>query len=167
MDIRPARREDIPALLDIYNYEVINGVATLDLNTRTLEEWYEWYNAHNGAHSKGNHPLIVGAEDGEITGYASLSEYRQKEAYKTTVELSIYVSPNHRKKGVGRALMAHILEMAKNDEGTHCVVSVITAGNEASTKLHAEFGFTYCGTIPEVGMKFGRMLDIENYALIV
>ena len=106
-------------------------------------------------------------EDGDITGYASLSEYRQKEAYKTTVELSIYVSPNHRKKGVGRALMAHILEIAKNDEGTHCVVSVITAGNEASTKLHAEFGFTCCGTIPEVGMKFGRMLDIENYALIV
>ena len=155
MDIRPARREDVPALLDIYNYEVINGAATLDLNTRTLEEW------------ENNHPLSVGVEDGEITGYASLSEYRQKEAYKTTVELSIYVSPNHRKKGVGRALMAHILEMAKNDEGTHCVVSVITAGNEASTKLHAEFGFTCCGTIPEVGMKFGRMLDIENYALIV
>lgn len=163
MYIRPARREDVPELLDIYNYEVINGAATLDLNTRTLEEWYEWYDAHN----KDNHPLIVGVEDGEITGYASLSEYRQKEAYKTTVELSIYVSPNHRKKGVGRALMAHILEIAKNDAGTHCVVSVITAGNEASTKLHAEFGFTCCGTIPEVGMKFGRMLDIENYALIV
>lgn len=163
MEIRLARREDVPALLDIYNYEVINGVATLDLNTRTLEERYEWYDAHN----KDNHPLIVGVENGEITGYASLSEYRQKEAYKTTVELSIYVSPNHRKKGVGRALMAHILEMAKNDERTHCVVSVITAGNEASTKLHAEFGFTYCGTIPEVGMKFGRMLDIENYALIL
>ena len=163
MEIRLARREDVPALLDIYNYEVINGVATLDLNTRTLDEWYDWYDAHN----KDNHPLIVGAENGEITGYASLSEYRQKEAYKTTVELSIYVSPNHRKKGVGRALMAHILEMAKNDERTHCVVSVITAGNEASTKLHAEFGFTYCGTIPEVGMKFGRMLDIENYALIL
>lgn len=163
MEIRLAGREDVPALLDIYNYEVINGVATLDLNTRTLEEWYEWYDAHN----KDNHPLIVGVEDGEITGYASLSEYRQKEAYKTTVELSIYVSPNHRKKGVGRALMAHILEMAKNDERTHCVVSVITAGNEASTKLHAEFGFTYCGTIPEVGAKFGRMLDIENYALIL
>mgnify|MGYP002539713846 FL=1 len=163
MDIRPARREDVPALLDIYNYEVINGAATLDINTRTLEEWEKWYNAHN----RDNHPLIVGVENGEITGSASLSEYRQKEAYKTTVELSIYVSPNHRKKGVGRALMAHILEMAKNDEGTHCVVSVITAGNEASTKLHAEFGFTYCGTIPEVGMKFGRMLDIENYALIV
>ena len=163
MDIRLARREDVPALLDIYNYEVINGVATLDLNTRTLDEWYEWYDAHN----RDNHPLIVGVDNGEITGYASLSEYRQKEAYKTTVELSIYVSPNHRKKGVGRALMAHILEMAKNDERTHCVVSVITAGNEASTKLHAEFGFTYCGTIPEVGMKFGRMLDIENYALIL
>ena len=96
MDIRPARREDVPELLDIYNYEVINGVATLDLNTRTLEEWEKWYNAHN----RDNHPLIVGVEDGEITGYASLSEYRQKEAYKTTVELSIYVSPNHRKKGV-------------------------------------------------------------------
>lgn len=64
MDIRPARREDVPALLDIYNYEVINGAATLDLNTRTLEEWEKWYDAHN----RDNHPLIVGVEDGEITG---------------------------------------------------------------------------------------------------
>ena len=163
MEIRQAVREDVPALLDIYNYEVVNGVATLDLTERTIEEWNEWFDEHNHE----NHPLYVGVENGEILGYASLSKYRQKEAYKTTVELSIYVSPNHRKKGVGRALMGYILDIAKRDDDTHCVVSVITSGNEASKRLHSEFGFTYCGTIPEVGQKFGRMLDIDNYALIV
>ena len=60
-----------------------------------------------------------------------------------------------------------ILEMAKKDARTHLVVSVITAGNEASVSLHGRFGFTYCGTIHEVGEKFGRLLDIENYELEV
>ncbi len=163
MEIRQAIREDVPALLEIYNYEVVNGVATLDLNKRTEGEWNEWFDEHN----RDNHPLYVAVENGEILGYASLSEYRTKEAYKTTVELSIYVAPNHRKKGVGRTLMGYILDIAKQDERTHCVVSVITSGNEASRKLHSEFGFTYCGSIPEVGSKFGKMLDIDNYALIV
>ncbi|MGN1408626.1 MAG: GNAT family N-acetyltransferase [Eubacteriales bacterium] len=163
MKIREAVREDVPALLDIYNYEVINGVTTLDLNPRTPDEWYDWFENHN----IGNHPLIVGVIGGKIAGYASLSDYRSKEAYKSTVELSIYVSPDFRRMGVGGGLMGHIIGMAKNDPDTHCVVSVITSGNVASAKLHKKFGFTYCGMIPSVGIKFGRYLDIENYALIV
>lgn len=156
-------REDIPALLDIYNYEVENGVATLDINKKTLSEWESWYDNHN----IGNHPLIVCDIDGETAGYATLSSYREKEAYKSTVELSVYVSPLHRKKGVGTALMEAIISMAKEDESIHTVVSVITSGNEASCRLHEKFGFTFCGTICEVGEKFGRYVDIENYSLRV
>ncbi len=163
MVIRKPVREEIPALLDIYNYEVENGVATLDINKKTLKEWEKWYDNHN----IGNHPLIVCETDGEIAGYATLSTYREKEAYKSTVELSVYVSPSHRKMGVGTALMEAIIAMAKEDESIHTVVSVITAGNEASRRLHEKFGFTFCGTIPEVGEKFGRYVDIENYSLRV
>ena len=83
------------------------------------------------------------------------------------MELSIYISPDYRKRGLATALMAYILEEAKADTRTHMVVSVITAGNEASCKLHEKFGFTYCGTIPAVGMKFGVYRDIVNYALLV
>ena len=163
MIIRKPEREDIPALLDIYNYEVKNGIATLDINPKTLTDWEKWYDNHN----INNHPLIVCEDEGEVAGYATLSSYREKEAYKSTVELSVYVSPRHRQKGVGTLLMEEILRLAREDEETHTVVSVITSGNAASCRLHEKFGFTFCGTIKEVGVKFGRFIDIENYSLKV
>lgn len=161
MLIRKAQRRDLQELLDIYNYEVEHGVATLDLQRRTPVQWETWYAAHNVE----NHPLIVAEKEGRVTGYASLSAYREKEAYRTTVELSVYVSPDDRGQGTATALMEAILNMAREDENTHTVVSVITRGNTASSRLHEKFGFTFCGTIPEVGMKFGRYLDIDNYRL--
>ena len=163
MLIRKAEQKDLPELLAIYNYEVVNGVSTLDLNPRTLEDWQAWFDRHN----VGNHPLYVAEIHGSVAGYSSLSSYREKEAYQSTVELSIYISPDFRKRGIATALMAHILEDAKADERTHAVVSVITAGNEASCKLHEKFGFTFCGTVPEVGMKFGKYQDIVTYSLMV
>lgn len=163
MEIRVAEQRDMQAMLDIYNDEVVHGVATLDLNPKTLAERQPWFDAHN----RENHPLIVAETDGEVAGYASLSEYREKEAYRSTVELSIYVARSHRRKGVATALMAAILELARADDRTHAVVSVITSGNETSEKLHAKFGFTFCGTIPEVGMKFGVYQGIDNFFLQV
>ena len=163
LNIRRARIDDVPSCLDIYNYEVVNGVATLDLEPRMLPEWQEWYEAHSDEH----HPIIVGAVDGVVAGYASLSPYRPKEAYKSTVELSIYIHQDYRGKGIATQLMAHILEIAKNDPLLHNVVSVITAGNEGSTKLHERFGFTYCGLTPQVGFKHGKYQDTETYALLV
>lgn len=161
--IRPITQDDIVSCLDIYNYEVVNGVATLDLEPRTLEEWHEWYNAHRDEH----HPIIVGTIDDVVVGYASLSPYRLKDAFKSTVELSIYIHQDYRGKGVASKLMAHILEHAKENDTLHTVVSVITAGNEGSTKLHNRFGFTYCGLTPEVGFKHGKYQDTETYALLV
>ena len=161
--IRKIDYSDIELCLSIYNYEVEHGVATLDLEPRTLEEWYEWYNAHSDEH----HPIIVGSIDNVVVGYASLSPYRPKEAYKSTVELSIYIHQDYRGQGVATQLMERILEMAKEDTMLHNVVSVITAGNEGSTKLHNRFGFTYCGLTPEVGFKHGKYQDTETYALLV
>ena len=161
--IRPITRNDIASCLDIYNYEVVNGVATLDLETRTLPEWQAWYEAHQTS----EHCIFLGLMDDVVVGYASLSPYRPKEAYKSTVELSIYIHQDYRGRGVATQLMAHILEIAKNDPLLHNVVSVITAGNEGSTKLHARFGFTYCGLTPQVGFKHGKYQDTETYALLV
>ena len=161
--IRPIMKDDIAPCLDIYNYEVVNGVATLDLEPRTLPEWQEWYESHSDEH----HPIVVGTVDGIVAGYASLSPYRPKEAYKSTVELSIYIHQEYRGKGVASKLMAHILEHAKETETLHTVVSVITAGNAASTALHERFGFTYCGLTPQVGFKHGKYQDTETYALLV
>ena len=161
--IQSITKNNISACLAIYNYEVIHGVATLDLEPRTLEEWHEWYNAHSDEH----HPIIVGTIDDVVVGYASLSPYRLKDAFKSTVELSIYIHQDYRGQGVATQLMERILEMAKEDTMLHNVVSVITAGNEGSTKLHNRFGFTYCGLTPEVGFKHGKYQDTETYALLV
>lgn len=163
MIIRKAEIKDIEALLDIYNYEVENTTATFDLNKKTIEQWTTWYENHN----IGNHPLIVAEIDGVVAGYASLSTYREKEAYKSTVELSVYVSTSFRRQGVATALMEEIIRLAREDETTHTVVSVITSENNESVRLHEKFGFTFSGTIHEVGMKFGRYLGISNYELQV
>jgi len=162
MKIRTAEERDMEALLSIYNYEVLNGVATFDLEPKSMEERMEWFHAHN----VDNHPLLAAEEDGRVVGYASLSGYREKEAYAATVELSIYVDPQYRRRGVARALMGAILDEARRRDDIHTVISVITGGNEASIKLHQEFGFTHCGTMREVGEKFGQLLDIDNFQLL-
>lgn len=163
MELRIARQADLPRLLEIYNYEVTHGVATLDVHPQTMEQRQAWFDAHNVE----NHPLYVAEQNGVVAGYASLSAYREKEAFASTVELSIYVAPDCRRQGVAAALMEFILQKAREDARTHNVVSVITAGNEASIRLHKRFGFTFCGTVPEVGVKFGRLLDIDHYSLLV
>ena len=164
MIIRKAEQRDLSAITDIYNYEVLNGTATFDIKPKSTEERQQWFDLHN----KENHPLIVSEnEEGKICGYASLSPYREKEAYRSCVELSVYVAHDSSRQGIATALMSEIINLAKKDKNTHTIVSVITAGNEASKKLHERFGFDFCGTISEVGMKFGKYLSIDNYCLIV
>ena len=163
MRIRTAEKKDVPALLAIYNEEVEHGLSTFDLNPKTMEEWLEWF----GEHNVGNHPLIVAEEDGKAVGYASLSSYRMKEAYQATVELSVYVDKEYRNRGIATKLSLAILDMAREWEDIHTVISVITGGNEGSLCLHERLGFTHCGTMREVGVKFGKWLDIENYQLFV
>ena len=163
LKIRRGVIDDVQDCLTIYNYEVEHGVATLDLEPRTLSEWQAWYDAHQTV----EHCIFVGTIDGVVVGYASLSPYRTKDAFKSTVELSIYIHQDYRGQGVASKLMAHILEHAKENDTLHTVVSVITAGNEASTALHTRFNFTYCGLTPEVGFKHGKYQDTETYALLV
>lgn len=163
MKIRIAQQRDLPALTQIYNYEVEHTTATFGLHPVSIQERKQWFDAHN----KENHPLIVAEQDQTIIGYACLSPYRFLEAYKETVELSIYVDRNYRRNGVATSLMQAILEEARNRSDIHSIISVITSENTVSIHLHERFGFTYCGTMKEMGRKFGRLLDIVNYQLIL
>lgn len=163
MQIRIAQEADLPELCEIYNYEVEHTTVTFDLNPKTVEERRGWFDAHN----VGNHPLIVAEVDGKVAGYACLSPYRLLEAYKETVELSVYVERHHRGQGIAKALMQEILEQARQRDDIHSVISVITGDNQVSIHLHEQFGFVYCGIMREMGRKFGKMLDIVNYQLIV
>ena len=174
--IRKGRREDVPALLDIYNYEVINGTATFDLQPKTLAERMEWYEEHQTE----AHPLLVAELPAQqeqacvsdpappiVAGYATLSSYRPKEAYASTAELSLYIAPACRGRGVATALMQAILQSARECPELHMVVSVITGGNAASIHLHEKFGFSHCGTLREVGFKHGAYRDIDHFLLEV
>ncbi len=161
--VREAEDRDLPYLAEIYNYEVEHGTATFDIETRSLEDRAVWMRAHN----VGNHPLHVAEVDGQAVGYASLSAYREKDAYRAAVELSVYVSPLYRRRGIARALMEEILSWARACSDIHTVVSVIAGDNQASIRLHKEFGFADCGTLHEVGEKFGMRLDIVNLQLMV
>ena len=162
--IRKAEAKDVPRLMDIYNYEVLHGTATFDIHPKDLSERMAWFQEHQ----EKNHPLIVAEmEDGRLAGYASLSSYREKEAYAATAELSVYIAVECRGKGGASALIQEILRLAKEETDLYTVISVITAGNEASLHLHEKFGFTCCGTMKDVGKKFGQRLSIVNYQLIL
>lgn len=160
--IRKAEKRDIQRITEIYNEVVANSAASFDLEEKSLDDRTAWMEAH-----KGNHPLLVYEVEGTVAGYASLSSYREKKAFDSTVELSVYLDESFRERGIGTKLMEAILREARNRDDIHTVVSVITAGNEVSKKLHESFGFCYCGTVMEAGYKFGRYLDIETYQLIV
>ena len=161
--IRPAQQQDLPALLAIYNHEILNGVATFDLQPKSLAERQSWFDEHN----KNNHPLLVAEQDGEVLGYASLSRYAEKAAYNSTVELSVYIAPSARRQGIASQLMLAVIDLAKKDNATHLIVSLITGTNQASISLHRKFGFNKVGTLHQVGYKHQQFLDVHIYELFV
>jgi L-amino acid N-acyltransferase YncA len=154
VQVRLARIEDAEALRAIYNVEVQDATVTFDLVPRTLNEQREWMTARSGAHA------VVVAEDGdEVVGFASLSPYKERPAYRTTVEDSVYVRRDQQGRGVGKALLTELLTLA-NQHGFHAVVARIVGGHEASIALHQGAGFSVVGTEREVGRKLGRWLDV-------
>lgn len=159
MNIRWAEESDLERLTEIYNYEVLNSTASFCIAPQTVEERRIWFQSHD----RDVRPLLVAEEDGRAVGYASLSDYRSYEAYKATVELSVYVDHRYRGRGIGEALMRRLLELAEANEQIHMVVSVITGSNGPSIRLHEKLGFTYGGITHEVGRKFGTWLDVVYY----
>ena len=164
MKFRRALPLDLKALTDIYNYEILNGTATFDEIPKTVAQRHNWLEAHN----HDGHPLIVSINDhDEVTGFASLSAYGAKDAFKTTAELSVYVAKEHRGLGLGTALTREILKIARDEGQLHLIISVITHGNMASCKMHQALGFQYQGTIPQIAKKFDTFLGVDFYTLTI
>lgn len=161
MEIRNAHREDVRNILHIYNDAVIHTTATFDLQEKTLAEMNVWFEAHTEMY-----PIIVAEEEGSILGYCSLSPFREKEAYKQTVEISVYVEKHARGKGIARKLIRRILQLAE-EAGHHAIIAGITKGNDISVKLHEQMGFTYVGRFREVGYKFNEWQDVLFYQYIL
>jgi L-amino acid N-acyltransferase len=139
----------------IYNREILMGTATFEIAPRSAAEQLEWIAEHSGAH-----PAVVGlTDDDEVVGFGSLSPYRPRAAYSTSVEDSVYVAPGFQGLGVGRAILEELLRLAEA-HGFHAVIARIAGQNDASVALHAACGFEMIGTEREVGRKFGRWLDV-------
>jgi phosphinothricin acetyltransferase len=154
VELRLATPDDAEAVRDIYNLEVETSTATFDLVPRTLRAQRDWLAARSGAFS-----AIVATEADEVLGFASLSPYKERAAYRTTVEDSVYVRRDRHGLGVGRALLERMLDVA-TESGFHAVMARIEAGGEASRGLHVACGFALVGIEREVGRKFNRWLDV-------
>ncbi len=155
VEIRLARHEDAEAIRQIYNPEAVGSTVTFDLRERTLAEQEAWL-----AERSGVFPVVVAVDDdGTVLGFASLSAYRSRPAYRTTVEDSVYISVDARGRGVGRTLLEGLMDLARQ-HGFHAVMARIVDGHEASIALHGAVGFEIVGTEREVGRKFNRWLDV-------
>ena len=154
--VRLARLDDAEAIRTIYNREVSGSTVTFDLVPRTLETQRGWIEAHSGAHPA---IVVVDDDDEHIIGFGSLSPYRDRPAYSTTVEDSVYVHHDHRGRGVGKVVLDELVRLA-TVHGFHSMMARIVGGHEASISLHKHCGFDVVGVEKEVGRKFGRWLDV-------
>lgn len=160
MALRRPTTADAEALRAIYNREV--GLLTMfDLVPRSLDDQVAWIERHRGAH-----PAVVADRGGDVVGFASLSPYRDRPAYNTTVENSVYVRHDQRGRGVGRVLLEGILDLARS-HGFHTVIARIVATNDGSIGLHRACGFGLIGVEREVGRKQGQWLDVAVMQILL
>ena len=148
-------------ILEIFNEAILNSTALYDYQARTPEIMTAWF----AAKEKGNYPVIgvVSPED-HLTGFASYGTFRAWPGYKYTVEHSIYVKADCRRRGIGKVLLQEIIAAARA-QNYHVLIGGIDSQNAASIRLHESFGFSHAGTLRQVGFKFGRWLDLSFYQL--
>lgn len=157
--IRPVLQSDLPALLDIYNYYVVNTPVTFDLEPRTLAQRQEWL---DGFKPTGRYRCFVAARGGKPIGWACSAKFKEKAAYDTSIETSIYLAPEEGGKGLGRRLYRTLFDALKGED-IHRAFGGITQPNAASTAVHKALGFEHVGTHREIGRKFGKFWDVALY----
>jgi phosphinothricin acetyltransferase len=157
--IRRARAEDLDALLGIYNHYVANTHITFDVEPRTREQRKAWL---DGFSDGGRKQCFVAVKAGQSIGWASSGPFKDRAAYDTSVETSVYLTPDEGGKGLGRRLYQTLLDaLAKED--VHRAFGGIAQPNEASVGLHLAMGYRHVGTYSEVGRKFGKFWDVAWY----
>jgi L-amino acid N-acyltransferase len=149
------------AVLDILNEAILTSTAVYEYQPRAGDWIVTWFKTKEAR----SFP-VIGVEDqaGALMGFASYGVFRDRPAYKYTVEHSVYLHKDHRGKGLGRALMERLITAAR-EQDYHVMVGGIDATNAASIALHEKLGFVHAGTIREAGFKFGGWLDLAFYQL--
>lgn len=161
--IREAEERDLPAITAIHNDAVARSTAIWNDTVVDLADRAAWLAGRRAA----GFPVIVAADAADaVLGYASYGPFRPHDGYRHTVEHSVYVHEDERGRGLGRVLMSAIIERARA-EGRHVMVAGVDAGNAASIALHERLGFERTGLLPQVGVKFGRWLDLALLQLVL
>jgi len=155
MEIRPAQPNDLGRLTEIYNHYVAGSHVTFDVEPFTEATRRPWFNRFDGA----RYQCWVAGRDGLLHGYACSMPFKEKAAYGTSVEVSIYLDHQSVARGIGRELY-RVLFDALRAEDLHRAYAGIAQPNEPSMKLHEAFGFTPAARYNEVGRKFGRYWDV-------
>jgi len=156
LTIRPAQPADLPAIFDIYHEQVLQGIATFDTAPRTDAQQRDWFQKHPA----NDYPAIVADHAGRIVGWAALSPWSDRPAYDRTAEVSEYVHADHRGRGIGRQLLAAIIDLARA-RGRKVLLARVVDQNPGSVRYHERVGFTTVGIMHGVGEKFGRILDVR------
>ena len=151
--IRPYEISDAKTIVEILNYYILNSTALYDYAVRTTQQQQTIFDEK----LKKGFPVVVATINDVVVGFGYYSEFRLREAYKFTVEHSVYVAPEEHGKGIGKKVMQHLIDLAKQQK-LHTMVAVIDAENESSISFHEQFGFETVGTIKESGFKFDRWL---------
>ena len=154
IEIRPYSTEDTQAILDIINYNILNSTALYDYHPRSLTQQTTILEEKLTK----DFPVIVALADKKVVGFGYYSEFRFREAYKFTVEHSVYVANDYHGKGIGKLLMETLIDLARKQK-LHTMIAVIDAENQSSVEFHEKFGFKTVGIIKESGYKFDRWLD--------
>lgn len=153
--IRDTRTEDLPEILDIHNDAVANTTAIWDEEQVDLADRTAWFLDRTAA----GYPVLTAEVDGRVAGYASYGQWRVKSGYRHSVEHSVYIHPDFHRRGLASALLSELIERAVVGN-VHVMVGFIESENTTSIALHEKFGFVTVGQMPQVGVKFGRWLDL-------
>jgi len=160
--IRDASVSDAARIADIYNYYIEHTVVTFEYDLITEADMR---NRIEKIQSKG-FPFFVYEHDNEITGYAYLNNWRERVAYDITLETSVYLDHTMTGKGYGTILYQELIDRARRAD-LHSLIGVISLPNDVSRKLHEKFGFSLVGNFKESGIKFGKLIDVEFWQLIL
>ncbi|WP_448699511.1 GNAT family N-acetyltransferase [Mucilaginibacter sp. AW1-3] len=160
--IRQATIADMQAILDIYNDAIINTTAVYQYQTHTLAMRLEWFEDK----VKKDIPVWVAVINGHITGFASYGPFRAWQAYKYTIEHSVYVHPRYRRQGIAKKLLQVLIDYVATKQ-IHSIIAGIDADNAGSINLHLQFGFEETAHFKQVGYKFGKWLDLKFFQLIL
>lgn len=153
-----------PAILDILNEAILTSTALYDYQPRPLSSMATWF----ANKERGGFP-VIGIENaaGQLLAFGSYGTFRAFPAFKYTVEHSVYVHKDHRGQGLGKQVMQAVIAEARQRGDVHALVGAIDASNAGSVALHVGLGFQRVGTLPQVGFKFGRWLDLVFYQLLL